>query len=354
MVRYIRNDELYHHGIKDMKWHQRRYQYEDGSYTPLGRVHYGIGEYKDKTVGEKLLATPRAFKNTLATYGYGKYKAKANPSGKYNSTERRFMKKADKARDERLKEKEEKKANAEAAAQKRLEETRARAEEKNKEAAEARKKIEEEEARNREKYKEEADKRADERAKQLDERIKELGKEIDERVKGQGEEPVNGKEEAKSGRFEGFSNEELKKFTERTRLEAEASKAVYEARMAKLGAGQEIINTLIGYGKVGVDAFTTYKNVRNMIDEYNGMHVQNQMQNYAQDLMKDVESIYQTGALKDPETAVQIKEDIYKRQQMIEALGKVFDMTKTSFYYKSGNNNNNNNNGGGKNKNKNK
>ena len=35
--------ELYHYGIKNMKWGNRRYQNEDGSLTPLGRDHYGYG-----------------------------------------------------------------------------------------------------------------------------------------------------------------------------------------------------------------------------------------------------------------------------------------------------------------------
>ena len=34
------NVELYHHGTKGMKWGRRLYQYEDGSLTPLGRIHY--------------------------------------------------------------------------------------------------------------------------------------------------------------------------------------------------------------------------------------------------------------------------------------------------------------------------
>ena len=35
--------ELYHHGIKGQKHGKRRYQYPDGSLTPEGREHYGIG-----------------------------------------------------------------------------------------------------------------------------------------------------------------------------------------------------------------------------------------------------------------------------------------------------------------------
>lgn len=35
---------LIHYGIKGQKWGERRWQYEDGSLTPEGRIHYGVGE----------------------------------------------------------------------------------------------------------------------------------------------------------------------------------------------------------------------------------------------------------------------------------------------------------------------
>lgn len=35
-----RSDELYHHGVKGQKWGVRRYQNEDGSLTPAGKVRY--------------------------------------------------------------------------------------------------------------------------------------------------------------------------------------------------------------------------------------------------------------------------------------------------------------------------
>lgn len=40
------SNELYHHGTKGQKWGIRQYQNSDGSLTPLGRIHYGVGEAK--------------------------------------------------------------------------------------------------------------------------------------------------------------------------------------------------------------------------------------------------------------------------------------------------------------------
>lgn len=55
-------NELCHYGTPKMRWGVRRWQYEDGSLTPEGRIHYGVG---DKRVGkDNRPAITRALSNT--------------------------------------------------------------------------------------------------------------------------------------------------------------------------------------------------------------------------------------------------------------------------------------------------
>lgn len=47
------DDYLCHHGVKDQKWGVRRYQEKDGSLTPLGRIHWGIGPERKAAIKKK-------------------------------------------------------------------------------------------------------------------------------------------------------------------------------------------------------------------------------------------------------------------------------------------------------------
>ena len=42
------NKDIEHHGIKGQEWDKRRYQNLDGSLTPLGRIHYGVGMSREE------------------------------------------------------------------------------------------------------------------------------------------------------------------------------------------------------------------------------------------------------------------------------------------------------------------
>lgn len=44
---YLEN-ELFHYNVEGSKWGRRLYQNKDGSLTPLGRIHYGIGQARAK------------------------------------------------------------------------------------------------------------------------------------------------------------------------------------------------------------------------------------------------------------------------------------------------------------------
>lgn len=64
---YVFDDELYHHGITGQRWGYRRFQNEDGSWTPEGRERYGEGGAKAKSDLQKYKAR--------VSYNTQKYKA---------------------------------------------------------------------------------------------------------------------------------------------------------------------------------------------------------------------------------------------------------------------------------------
>lgn len=59
--------ELYHHGIKGMKWGVRRYQNYDGSYTKKGLARYRQAESEYDKAKETSRQTKAAYKSGAAT-----------------------------------------------------------------------------------------------------------------------------------------------------------------------------------------------------------------------------------------------------------------------------------------------
>lgn len=332
MVRYIRSDELYHSGVKGMKWYRRLYQYKDGSYTPLGRIHYGIGiNKKDMTGAERIKETAKAARDTAAGYGLIKYKKTETQSkaSTLSKLQYRRQQKADEKRaEEAMRKRQEVKEQAKAAKEKLKADVAAR----KKAQEEAFKKQQEENI----KANQERKQKYEDNQKRLQEELAEERKEIQEReAQKQTERNVD---QAKSDRFDNFTNEDLKKFTERTRLEAEATKAQNEARLAKWGVPLGIAKTLLNYGKTGIDAYNAYQDITKSIDAFKDYKLDreekerlNPANQMSKDLLKKIKSDYDSGLLTDPDNAAAYKEDLYKELSMIEATSKIFEATRRGF-----------------------
>lgn len=67
MENTVYSDELQHHGIKGMRWGQRRYQNKDGTLTPAGKKRYNKEVEKLKAEEAKLKAEEKAAANRRKT-----------------------------------------------------------------------------------------------------------------------------------------------------------------------------------------------------------------------------------------------------------------------------------------------
>jgi hypothetical protein len=77
-VRRIKEDELYHHGIKGQRWGIRRYQNPDGSYTSDGKQRYGLIKKITKKERQKQKVVNKKVHEETENLSYKQIKTRGN------------------------------------------------------------------------------------------------------------------------------------------------------------------------------------------------------------------------------------------------------------------------------------
>lgn len=89
---------LAHHGVKGQKHGVRQWQNKDGSLTPAGRIHYGVGAAK-KTIGKAANAIRKQVAPTNAELNIKIRKQKSKILNKQKKAELKWLKKTGKIED---------------------------------------------------------------------------------------------------------------------------------------------------------------------------------------------------------------------------------------------------------------
>lgn len=77
--------ELQHHGIKGQKWGVRRFQNEDGTLTPKGRLRYRADNYDSMTDTNKIKYHKDQFEQQISDYSESMPKGKRYAKSKVNA-----------------------------------------------------------------------------------------------------------------------------------------------------------------------------------------------------------------------------------------------------------------------------
>lgn len=246
--RAVYSDELKHHGVKGQVHGVRRYQYkEDGSLTPLGREHYGVGPPRE-TGAEVISRKYKAAKKSVHDYVVKKKRQR----GLARARKAKAEQKEQEARIEKAKRDAE---EAKIAQEARIEKAKRDAEEAK---AEASKKSAEADVTNAETKQAQAESAAAKEAAN--------------------DKKFSSKEYAK------YTDEELSRYIERKRLENAAN----EERKKAMQRGVDYVNMAANMANAGIGVFNAYTQIKQLKQDKNGPDYQGMLKKISDGKMKEL------------------------------------------------------------------